>query len=129
MSVHTDESFEAQILSTFASRQLYIMPGTTSGRYGIDSLSALAMMYDSDAVYRGSVFAFCSKSRKQIRFLIWEDGGYWLITRKIYSNSFIWPDSEADADLIKGSVEMIKRILRSAGYSKKELSRRYSQAV
>jgi transposase len=105
------------------------MPGTTSGRYGIDSLSALAMMYDSDAVYRGSVFAFCHKSRMQIRFLIWDDGGYWLITRKIYSNSFIWPDSEADADLIKGSVAMIKRILRSAGYSKKELSRRYSQAV
>lgn len=113
MSVHTDGSFEARMLSTFASRQLYIMPGTTCGRYGIDSLSALAMMYDPEAVYRGM----------QIRFLIWDDGGYWLNTRKIYSNSFIWPESEADTDLIKGSVALIKQILRSAGYSKKELLR------
>ncbi len=104
------------------------MPGTTSGRYGIDSLSALAMMYDSDAVYRGSVFAFCHTSRKQIRFHLgrW---GYWLITRKIYEQQLHLAEfPEADADLIKGSVEMIKRFC-SAGYSKKDFKKVLSSSV
>ena len=127
MLVDNVESFEEQMLSSFATRQLFIMAGTTNGRYGIDTLSALAMMYDSEAVYRGSVFAFCNKSKMQIRFLVWDDGGYWLITRKIYNNSFVWPESGADTQLIEATVAMIKMIFRSAGYSKKELMRRHSQ--
>lgn len=122
-----DESFEAQLFSTFSKRELYIMGGTTNGRFGIDTLSALAMMHNSVAVYGGAVFAFCNVSKMQIRFLLWDDGGYWLITRKIYSNSFVWPQSNQDGHLIEATVAMLRMIFRSAGYSKKEVFRRYSQ--
>lgn len=114
-------SYEEQLLNTFGDRRMFIMPGTTSGRYGIDTLAALAMMHDPDAVYEGAVFAFCHKSRMQIRFLVWEDGGYWLITRKVYSNTFAWPDAQSDGQAITAAVGVIRMILHSAGCGRKAI--------
>lgn len=114
-------SYEEQLLGTFAKRKLFIMPGTTSGRYGIDTLAALAMMHDPDAVYEGAVYAFCHRSRRQIRFLVWDDGGYWLITRKIYSNTFVWPETRADGSTISTAVAGIRMIFHSAGCGRKAI--------
>lgn len=122
MNIHSDEiSYEAKLLSTFEGRRLFIMPGTTNGSYGIDTLATIAMMRDCEAVLEGAVFAFCHKSEKQIRFLVWDDGGYWLITRKIYNNTFVWPEKRADEQTIKATVGLIKLIINSAGSSRSSI--------
>jgi len=128
MDIHTREvAFEDQLLDTFGERRMFIMPGTTSGRYGIDTLAALAMMHGPDAVYEGAVFAFCHRSEKQIRFLLWEDGGYWLITRKIYNNTFSWPEAGTDGKAIAAAVSTIRMILHSPGYGRKAVMERCSK--
>lgn len=113
--------FEDELLSSFSGRRMFIVPGSTCGRYGIDTLAAMAMMHGPDHVYEGAVFAFCHKSGMQVRFLLWEDGGYWLITRKIYSNSFAWPDSGEDGRAIVAATGLIRKILHSAGCSRKSV--------
>lgn len=116
-----DQSYEEKLLSTFDDRRIFIIPGGTWGNFGIDSLAAIAMMASPEEVYAGSVFAFCHKTSRQIRFLLWDDGGYWLISRKIYSKSFAWPERADDCATIKASQNLISDILRSPGVSRKSI--------
>jgi transposase len=112
-------SYEDEILETFSRRRLHLVPGSTNGRYGVDMLAAIAMMGDPDAVYEGDVFVFCHKSARQIRFLVWDDRGYWLITRKIYSGAFVWPERKDDQSMVDASVRLVRTLLRSPGSDRK----------
>ena len=83
-----------------SGRRIFIVAGYAYGRYGINSLSAIAMSCDADAFLGGAAFLFCSLSRNSIRILIWEDDGYYLIERRSVSRSFRWPMKE-DEECIK----------------------------
>lgn len=115
------ESYENQILGTFSNRRIFLVPGNTNGKYGIDGLAAIAMMSNSDEVYKGSVFVFCNKSQRQLRFLLWENGGYWMITRKIFRKTFAWPSSKTGTEAIKSATSMIKLVLSSVGLGRGDM--------
>ena len=59
------------------SRRFFIRVGNTDFRWGIDMLAACAVATNADAALSGAIFAFCSKSRNQLRFLFW--GRQWLV--------------------------------------------------
>ncbi len=105
-------SFSEVLLESLADRRLFIKLGTTNGRLGIDSLSAYAMAVNSAAVLDGAVFAFCTKMRKQVRLLLWDHGGYWLLTRKVYRGTFVWPESSSDQEYIEGCYRQLRVLLQ-----------------
>lgn len=79
-------------IDSLSSRRFFIRFGNTDFRWGIDMLASCAVSTDPEAVFSGSVFVFCSKSRNQVRFLFWEGSGWWLITRKVLTGRFMWPE-------------------------------------
>jgi len=107
-------SFTDVLLKGLADRRLFIKMGTTSGKFGIDSLSDYAMAVNADAVLDGAVFAFCTKMHNQVRLLLWDDGGYWLITRKIYRGYFIWPESAGDQESIEACYRQLRVLLQDS---------------
>lgn len=122
MYIHTsDEEYEKKLLNTFNERRMFIVPGKTNGRYGIDSLASIATLSNTTALYEGAVFVFCNMGANEIKFLLYEDGSYWLIVRRIYSSTFSWPESKRDKEALESSKELIKRILHSPKISRKRI--------
>jgi transposase len=120
-------SFTDTLLKSLRERRLFIKLGTTNGRLGIDSLSAYAMGTDSDAVLEGAVFAFCSKMHNQVRLLLWDEGGYWLLQRKIYNGYFIWPESYEDAQAVEACYEQLRILLKDTRSLKRAMKKTCNQ--
>lgn len=114
-------SFTDILLDSLKGRRLFIKLGTTNGRLGIDSLSAYAMAVDADAVLGGAVFAFCTGMRNQVRLLVWDRGGYWLLTRKIYRGYFIWPERADDAGAVEACHGQLRLLLQAPGILRDEI--------
>lgn len=116
-------SFTDTLVESLNNRRLFIKVGLTNGRLGIDSLSAYAMATDIDAVLDGAVFAFCSKMRNQIKLLVWDDGGYWLLNRKVYNGYFMWPEQVDDTESVQACWHQL-RVLLNDGKSLRRAAQR-----
>jgi transposase len=110
----SQRSFTDILLESLSERRLFIKLGTTNGRLGIDSLSAYAMAIHVEAVLDGAVFAFCSKMHNQMRLLLWDDGGYWLLQRKVYNGYFIWPESFNDRETVEACYAQLRMLLQDS---------------
>jgi transposase len=73
-----------------------------------------------EAVLDGAVFAFCTKMHNQIRLLLWDRGGYWLLTRKVYRGFFIWPETFEDRESIQACYEQLRVLLEDSRALKRE---------
>jgi len=114
-------NFTDTLLGSLKDRRLFIKLGATNGRLGIDSLSAYAMAVDAEAVLEGAVFAFCTKMHNQIRLLLWDDGGYWLITKKVYRGWFIWPEANEQQESIAACYQQLRVLLTDTRALKDEV--------
>lgn len=101
-------SLADRIPGLLAGRRIFIKCGPTDGRAGVNMLAAVAMTCDYGAFMSGAAFAFCSKNRKSIRILIWEDRSFWTVEKRKVSGTFRWPESKGD----KASVELAAQVLR-----------------
>lgn len=86
----------ASILSALFNKKVFIRTGTTDFREGIDTLAAKAASISDEDFFNGSLFVFCSKSRKQIRIIFWEGCGVWMITRKLSKSKFFWASKNSN---------------------------------
>jgi transposase len=83
------------MLSLPPTLRIYLARGVTDMRKQIDSLAAMvAHVLDEDPT-SGHLFGFCNRGRNRVKFLYWEDGGYWLLHKRLESGRFVWPDSDA----------------------------------
>lgn len=92
-------------------RRIFFRPGATDGRCGIPTLSAYAMVEDMDALFEGAAFVFCSANRKSLKILIWEDDGYYLLSRRLTYGSFPWPRKGDDNAMARKSLDAIRYLL------------------
>ena len=97
------------------ARRFFIKVGNTDFRWGIDMLAACAVATNSDAALSGAVFVFCSKSRNQLRFLFWEGTGWWLLTRKILTQRFMWPQQNGDIISREALFEQVRSLATDPG--------------
>lgn len=87
----------------------YVAPGGTDMRKGSESLSRLVRdMLKLNPLSR-SMFLFCSKNRKTLAVLVW-DNGFWLMKKKLYSGTFAWPRDASQA--LQITVDDVKRVVR-----------------
>jgi len=116
---NTDNSF----LSTLASRKIYINTGTIDFRCGIDSLSELSCASTTEDYYNGALFAYCSKSRSQIRIVFWEGCGTWMINRKLSNGKYNWPNKNSDKSSVLSCYKDLINLLADP-ISQREIRRR-----
>lgn len=86
---------ENHFLKSLSKNKIYIHLGHYDFRCGIDTLVAASTAINCKEFYRGALFAYCSKGRRQIRLVFWQGCGAWMITRKIES-CFNWPNKLSD---------------------------------
>lgn len=87
----------------------YVTPGGTDMRKGPYSLARLVYENLSLDAHSKSMFLFCSKNKKTLAVLVW-DNGFWLMKKKLYAGTFAWPRDASQA--LRITVEDVKRVVR-----------------
>lgn len=69
-------------------------------RKGIDALAGLCEHILRQNPRSGTLFVFISRDRTKIRILAYEENGFWLMTKRLSSGRFSWPEaSEAISNI------------------------------
>lgn len=92
----------------FSEYNYYVSPGTTDMRKGSESLARNVMQQMHLNPMSKSMFLFCSKNKKTLAVLVW-DNGFWLMKKKIFSGTFAWPKDRAEA--VKITFDDVKRVI------------------
>ena len=78
--------------------RIFIRTGKTDLRYGIDRLASIIQVeYGLDPLEEGSMFLFCGNKADRIKGLLYEDGGYLLLTKRLTEGAFQWPRNISEA--------------------------------
>lgn len=56
-----------------------------------------------------AMFLFGGSRRKMLRVLVWDGNGFWLMTKRLVTGTFSWPESEEEAREI--GVQDVKGLL------------------
>jgi transposase len=89
--------------------KVYLKVGPTDFRRGIKGLISLVEGSMKIQMDDKSLFAFCSKNKKQIKIIYIEGAGAYLILRKIRYGRFPWPQNNSDALLV--DVDVLRSLL------------------
>lgn len=97
--------------------KIYLYPGTTDMRRGINGLLQLV-----EKIENNSLYVFCGKTLKTIKILHIEATGYWLYQRKNHKRKFIYPSygniSDISKDELKWLIQGVNVIDRIEGKDK-----------
>ena len=72
--------------------QVMIAAKPVDFRKGIDGLAGLCEHVLKQNPRNGTVFAFISSDRTKVRMLVYEGNGFWLLTKRLSSGKFSWPN-------------------------------------
>lgn len=92
----------------FDKYSYYISPGTMDMRKGSNSLAIFVQDQLKGNPFSKSMFLFCSKSKKTLAVLVW-DNGFWLMKKKVLNGTFAWPKDGDEALLI--TLDDVKRLI------------------
>lgn len=113
------------MLSLPPSVRIYLARGVTDMRKQIDSLAALvAHVLDHDPT-SGHLFAFCNRARNRLKILYWEEGGYWLLHKRLETGRFTWPESDTPA--IRLSATELHTLLGGLDFSQAKRQPRFAK--
>ncbi len=75
---------------------VYIRPGYTDLRKGIDGLCLLVQSSMKLDPRQNILFLFCGRKTFIIKGLLWEEDGFMLITKRLENGKFQWPRTEEE---------------------------------
>ena len=75
--------------------RVFVKPGATDGRLGLDALRSLVTHVLKQEVLSGSLFTFCNQRRNRIRRLFFDGSGFWLATKRLEGATYQWPKDPA----------------------------------
>ncbi|MCR4746182.1 MAG: IS66 family insertion sequence element accessory protein TnpB [Lachnospiraceae bacterium] len=79
-------------------QKVIIIAGRTDMRKGINSLVAVVRLnYGLDPIEVGTLFLFCGLKKNTIKALVYEGDGFCLVTKRINSGSYRWPNAPNEA--------------------------------
>ncbi len=79
-------------------RKVYIAPGFTDLRRGIDGLAAvIRFQFKLDPFEKDTLFLFCGRRSTRIKGLLWEGDGFLLLYKRLDNGSFCWPRNSEEA--------------------------------
>jgi len=86
--------------TSLEGKKIFLRVGSTDFRRGVRGMISLVLGSMNLPLDEGSIFLFCSMSRKQIRIVYSEGAGCWMCTRVIRYGRFPWPkDRNAAASI------------------------------
>ncbi len=95
-------------------KHVFVAPGYTDMRQGINSLAALVeYQFRIDPLKEGSMFMFCGRRRDRIKVLTHDEDGFVLLYKRLFKGRYQWPMSEEDVKAL--TPQEFKQLL--AGYS------------
>ncbi len=78
--------------------KVYVAPGYTDLRRGIDGLAAIVrFQFKLDPYEKNTLFLFCGKRSTRIKGLLWEGDGFLLLYKRLDNGSFRWPRNAKEA--------------------------------
>jgi len=76
---------------------IYVRPGATDMRKAINGLSIIASEHMELDPLSGALFLFCNRYRRNLKALLWDRNGFWLLQKKLERDRFPWPQTEEAA--------------------------------
>lgn len=76
--------------------KIYISPGYTDLRVGIDGLALLVRNKLDNDPFDNSLYIFCNKKRDKIKILHFEQTGFWIYYKRFEIGKIKWPLNEID---------------------------------
>lgn len=90
-------------------KKVYLAPGFTDLRRGIDGLAAIVrFQFSLDPYDKNTLFLFCGRRSDRIKALLWEGDGFLLLYKRLDNGAFRWPRSASEAlELTEGQYRML----------------------
>ena len=82
--------------------EIYVYPGATDMRYGIQGLFELA-----DNPKENTVHVFCSANRRTVKILCAEEGCVYLLVKRLTCGKFSWPAKGETSGIDYGQLSML----------------------
>jgi transposase len=76
------------------TKRAYLICGTLNIRKGPDVLAAIVQNRLGLDPFSGHLFAFCSKSRCQLKYIEWDGTGFRICARRLEYGTIPWPDEK-----------------------------------
>lgn len=67
----------------FSRIAIYVRPGCTDMRKAINGLSIVATEEMELDPLSGALFLFCNRYRRNLKALLWDRNGFWLLQKKV----------------------------------------------
>lgn len=89
--------------------QFFVRPGITDMRKQINGLTVIAEEEMNQNPGSGSLFLFCSRSRKLLKCVYWDRNGFCLWLKRLEKGKFPWPETAEKAKEI--TLDQLKMLL------------------
>lgn len=87
--------------------RIYVATGATDLRRSIDGLAALVReRFDLDPL-SGHLFLFRNRRGDRLKILAWDQGGFWVLYKRLERGTFAWPDLDAEGPVILRNNELL----------------------
>lgn len=80
--------------------RIYVATGATDLRRSIDGLAALVRERFALDPLSGHLFLFRNRRGDRLKILAWDQGGFWVLYKRLERGTFAWPDAEAEAPVL-----------------------------
>lgn len=71
--------------------RIFLRPGRTDGRQGINGLAALVQAVIKEFPFSGNLFLFLNKRGSTLKMLYWDRNGFCLWMKRLEEDRFYWP--------------------------------------
>jgi transposase len=107
--------------------RVFVKPGATDGRLGLDALRGLVTHVLKQEVLSGSIFTFCNQRRNRIRCLFFDGSGFWLATKRLEGAMYQWPKDPAA--VMQMSVAQLRLLMEGFELRSRRGWRRYEHRL
>jgi transposase len=95
------------VLTISPAVRIYVATGATDLRRSIDGLAALVReRFDLDPL-SGHLFLFRNRRGDRLKILAWDQGGFWVLYKRLERGTFAWPVEDDEAPVILRSSDLL----------------------
>lgn len=87
------------------SIRIFLRRDSTDMRLGYNGLSALAESVFGQNPTSGHLFVFVNRQKNRAKMLLWERGGFWLMSRRLEQGTFALPEASPGGALTVDRVQ------------------------
>jgi transposase len=87
--------------------RIYVATGATDLRRSIDGLAALVRERFALDPLSGHLFLFRNRRGDRLKILAWDQGGFWVLYKRLERGTFAWPDPEDEAPVLLRASDLL----------------------